>query len=159
MKKANLSSIMKRAWMIKKLDSRNIFGLCLKMAWAEYKALNSEEISFSFVKGEVFTVNQVTGVISGKTYSVKEDLKKNFGAKWDSKNKVWTAQPEAIRNELAKSSWYYVTKIAKTESKKVVSATVNNSKVIKFEKLVNCEDGFYNKVTYTDGTSKMFFVG
>lgn len=37
MKKINLSAIMKRAWEIKKEDSRNIFGLCLKMAWAEAK--------------------------------------------------------------------------------------------------------------------------
>ena len=33
----NLSKIMKRAWEIKKEDSRNIFGLCLKMAWEEAK--------------------------------------------------------------------------------------------------------------------------
>lgn len=35
MKKYNLSAIMKRAWTIKKEDSKNIFPACLKMAWAE----------------------------------------------------------------------------------------------------------------------------
>lgn len=35
--KYNLKVIMKRAWEIKKEDSRNIFSLCLKMAWEEAK--------------------------------------------------------------------------------------------------------------------------
>lgn len=29
--------LMKRAWEIKREDNRNIFSLCLKMAWAELK--------------------------------------------------------------------------------------------------------------------------
>lgn len=37
MKKYNLSNIMKKAWEIKKEDPRNIFSLCLKMAWKEAK--------------------------------------------------------------------------------------------------------------------------
>lgn len=37
MKKYNLSAIMKRAWEIKKENTANIFGICLKMAWAEAK--------------------------------------------------------------------------------------------------------------------------
>lgn len=37
MKKYNLSSIMKRAWEIKRENTKNIFSLCLKMAWAEAK--------------------------------------------------------------------------------------------------------------------------
>ena len=39
MKKYNLSNIMKRAWEIKKENSRNVFGACLKMAWAEAKSV------------------------------------------------------------------------------------------------------------------------
>lgn len=35
--KYDLKKIMKRAWEIKKENSRNIFSLCLKMAWAEAK--------------------------------------------------------------------------------------------------------------------------
>ena len=43
--KYNLSKIMKRAWEIKKMDKRNIFGLCLKIVWAEHK---TEKIRFDF---------------------------------------------------------------------------------------------------------------
>ncbi|SES68273.1 hypothetical protein [[Clostridium] polysaccharolyticum] len=35
--KETLSKVMKRAWEIKRQDVRNIFSLCLKMAWAEVK--------------------------------------------------------------------------------------------------------------------------
>lgn len=37
MKKYDLHRIMRRAWQIKKENERNIFSLCLKMAWAEAK--------------------------------------------------------------------------------------------------------------------------
>lgn len=36
-KKYDLHRIMRRAWQIKKENGRNIFGLCLKMAWEEAK--------------------------------------------------------------------------------------------------------------------------
>ena len=36
--KYNRAEIMKRAWEIKKEDSRNIWSLCLQMAWAEARA-------------------------------------------------------------------------------------------------------------------------
>lgn len=42
MKKANLKGIMKRAWEIKREHKDNIFYLCLKMAWAEAKAVKCE---------------------------------------------------------------------------------------------------------------------
>ena len=32
-----LSEVMKRAWEIKKEDNRNIFSICLQMAWKEVK--------------------------------------------------------------------------------------------------------------------------
>ena len=35
--KYNLRKIMKRAWKLKKEDEKNIFSLCLKMAWTEAK--------------------------------------------------------------------------------------------------------------------------
>lgn len=37
MKMFDLHNIMKRAWQIKRQDERNIFSLCLKMAWEEAK--------------------------------------------------------------------------------------------------------------------------
>ena len=42
--KANLSKIMKRAWEIKREDKRNIFGLCLKMAWEEVKNVATKKV-------------------------------------------------------------------------------------------------------------------
>ena len=36
-KKYDLHRIMRRAWQIKKENGRNVFGLCLKMAWEEAK--------------------------------------------------------------------------------------------------------------------------
>ena len=42
MKKYNLRKIMKRAWSIKKQDEKNIFSLCLKMAWEEAKEVENE---------------------------------------------------------------------------------------------------------------------
>lgn len=39
----NLSKIMKRAWEIKKEDNRNIFGLCLKIAWEEARNMNVDD--------------------------------------------------------------------------------------------------------------------
>lgn len=38
MKNFNLSKIMTRAWEIKRKNKDNMFGECLKMAWAEAKA-------------------------------------------------------------------------------------------------------------------------
>ena len=43
MKNFNLSKIMTRAWKIKKENTNNIFGECLKMAWAEAKAPVAEK--------------------------------------------------------------------------------------------------------------------
>lgn len=37
MKKYDLHRIMRRAWQIKKENEKNIFSLCLKIAWAEAK--------------------------------------------------------------------------------------------------------------------------
>lgn len=37
MKKYDSHRIMRRAWQIKKENERNIFSLCLKIAWAEAK--------------------------------------------------------------------------------------------------------------------------
>ena len=46
MKKYNLSNIMKRAWEIKKQKLKNIFSICLRMAWKEAKegVIMKEEI-------------------------------------------------------------------------------------------------------------------
>lgn len=41
--KYDISKIMKRAWEIKNEDCRNIFGECLRVAWAEAKAMDKIE--------------------------------------------------------------------------------------------------------------------
>lgn len=40
--KETLRKVMKRAWEIKKQDNKNIFALCLRMAWAEVKKTTCE---------------------------------------------------------------------------------------------------------------------
>lgn len=42
--KYNLSGIMKRAWEIKKENGKNIFGICLQIAWVEAKNSNNESL-------------------------------------------------------------------------------------------------------------------
>lgn len=42
--KYNLKAIMKRAWVIKKKNRRNIFRLCLKMSWCEYKQMLKDKL-------------------------------------------------------------------------------------------------------------------
>ena len=55
----NRAEIMKRAWQIKKEDSRYIFGLCLKMAWAEAKE-GKKEIMTQREKDEKEAINQAS---------------------------------------------------------------------------------------------------
>ena len=43
--KYDLSKIMKRAWEIKREDSKNIFGICLEMAWEEAKKAASKKVA------------------------------------------------------------------------------------------------------------------
>lgn len=43
--KFDLSKIMKRAWEIKKEDSRNFFGICLEMAWEESKKVVTKNVA------------------------------------------------------------------------------------------------------------------
>lgn len=45
--KYNLSTIMKRAWTIKKSNPQNIFGLCLKIAWTEAKGTVEAEVKIT----------------------------------------------------------------------------------------------------------------
>lgn len=35
--KYDLKQIMKRAWVIKRKNKKNLFGLCLRMSWMEFK--------------------------------------------------------------------------------------------------------------------------
>lgn len=152
MKKYNLSNIMKRAWdLVKKVG----FGIseALKKAWKEAKNTMKEIVKLNVVGRETFTVNTVTGEISGKTYNSKDWIKRNFDAKWNPEKKAWFADPETIKEELANTRYY---------EKYIVSAseetTTENDEIIKKE-LVNRNDGFYSKNTHKSGKVTYSFVG
>jgi len=71
MKKAELKKIMKRAWTIKKENTENIFSLCLKMAWAEFKRptrkggrmMNVQNIKKGFYTDGEKIFSKVMGVV------------------------------------------------------------------------------------------------
>ena len=46
--KETLKKVMKRAWEIKKQNVKNIFSICLKMAWAEIKKVYKKSKKTSF---------------------------------------------------------------------------------------------------------------
>lgn len=54
--KEMLSKVMKRAWEIKKQDVRNIFSICLKMAWAESRESEEDKI-FKILEAKANAVN------------------------------------------------------------------------------------------------------
>lgn len=152
MKKYNLSNIMKRAWeMVKKLG----FGIseALKKAWKEAKGMKEEIVKLNVVGRETFTVNTVTGEISGKTYNSKDWIKRNFDAKWNPEKKSWFADPETIKTELENARYYekYIVSVSE-------KSTNENDEIVKTE-LVNRNDGFYNKNTHKSGKITYSFVG
>ena len=63
------AQIMKRAWEIKKEDSRYIFGLCLKMAWAEAKEMEEKKEFTGFAKVE--RVDSMSGNDDASFYTFK----------------------------------------------------------------------------------------
>lgn len=152
MKKYNLSNIMKRAWeMVKKLG----FGIseALKKAWKEAKGMKEEIVKLNVVGRETFTVNTVTGEITGKTYNSKDWIKRNFDAKWNPEKKSWFADPETIKTELENTRYYekYIVSVSE-------KSTNENDEIVKTE-LVNRNDGFYNKNTHKSGKITYSFVG
>lgn len=42
--KFDLSKIMKRAWEIKKEDKKNVFSICLQIAWEEVKKVATKRV-------------------------------------------------------------------------------------------------------------------
>ena len=80
-----MKNIMKKAWEIRKESAKKyncpvmeiIFGICLKMAWAESKKESEMENK------------QKTYEVSGQTFKYKEKIKK-AGGKWNALRKVWT---------------------------------------------------------------------
>ena len=147
MKKYNLSKIMKRAWeLVKKAGMTISSGL--KKAWKEAKNQMEEILKFRVYKDEIFTVNTVTGEITGKTYNAKKFIKDKFEAKWNPVEKKWVADAEALREELTKWSEYYKHYIVKDADAETTETTKDE---IVEKELVNRRDGFYSKITYASG--------
>lgn len=130
-------------------------------------------VKMNVVGKETFTVNSITGEVIGKTYNAKEFLKDNFNAKWDKEAKAWTIDAEKFNNELTQYAAYYekyiveVTETAEdakeeneaSEETKEVSVKIEATKKVVEKELVNRWDGFYNKITYNDGSVEYKFVG
>lgn len=156
MKKYNLSNIMKDAWKIYRETQKCVaqyrlsFSECLKGAWKEAKEIAriiaAPVIEMKVARHDSFTVNTLTGVISGKTYTAKEFIKSNFKAIWDGTINCWITDPEVLKKEITENARYY---------KKYV---VDNGEIVD-NKLINCNDGFYSRVTYSSGKVEYAFVG
>lgn len=56
----------------------------------------------------VIRIDAATGIISGRTYPAKEEIKREFNAKWDSARKVWISTPADIANAFSKYHDSYV---------------------------------------------------
>lgn len=153
MKKYNLSNIMKRAWVLVKKAGMTI-SAGLKRAWKEVKEMTKEAIKFNVIGRETFTVNTVTGDITGKTYNAKEWIKRNFDAKWNPSEKKWVADASALREELIKNAGYYKTYVVEESS----STTSEKDEIIR-QDLVNRADGFYSRNTHASGKITYTFVG
>lgn len=73
MKKYNLSKVMRKAWEIKKENCKNIFSLCLRMAWKEEKEGGKMNRTEEIMK--------VTGLVREKAEIIEEaekEEKKDF---------------------------------------------------------------------------------
>lgn len=153
MRKYNLSSIMKRAWVLVKETKANISD-ALKKAWREAKNATANIIKMNIVGNETIEVNAVTGEISGKTYNAKNWIKRNFNAKWNPVEKKWIANAEELRAELTNCAGYYAKYIvAETTPEKV------ENEAIVCQELVNRWDGFYSRNIHVSGKVTYSFVG
>ena len=116
-------------------------------------------------KKETFSVDSITGKVTGQTYAAKEFLKKNFNAKWDSEEKQWTVDVEKFNSELTKYADYYkkyieeIIETAKSNSTTETITTPIQEKQVVSKQLINKKDGFYNRITYSDGSFQDIFVG
>lgn len=73
--KYNLSMIMHRAWTIKKENPLNIFSLCLKMAWSEFKGNRVIDNTFEN-RAEAEKTADTTLPVQDKLVAVKFNITK-----------------------------------------------------------------------------------
>lgn len=155
MKKYNLSKIMKRAWeLVKKAGMTISSGL--KKAWKEAKNPMKKNIKLNVIGRETFTVNTVTGEITGKTYNARKFIKDNFNAKWNPDGRKWVADPETIKEEFTKCAKYYEKYIVSDSDSEEVDES--EDKIIRAE-LINRWDGFYTENIHASGKVTYTFVG
>lgn len=155
-KKYNLSNIMRRAWFFVKTEGFTMSD-SLKIAWKEVKEVKKVKkiIKLNVCGKETFTVNTITGEITGKTYHSKEWIKRNFGAKWNNDCKCWMADPEVLVKEFENMRYYekyIVSDDARTEIDTDTDPIVN-------KELINRADGFYSENTHKSGRISYSFVG
>lgn len=110
----NLSRIMKKAWEIKKSNSQNIFGECLKMAWAIAKDSIKPIFDFGEVKEwfllKTLSNEELTAYRTGipfvaketeKAVLIKNDTKYGVISFWCPKSCTMTLEEkEAERNSI-----------------------------------------------------------
>lgn len=128
----------------------------LKKAWKEVKEMATEKIKLNVIGNETFTVNLITGEISGKTYHAKDWIKRNFQARWDPQRKIWVAETNELKAEFEKNAKYYSKYIVSENTAKTEN---NEPDEILSEELVNRNDGFYNKKIWKSGKVTYSFVG
>lgn len=124
-------------------------------------------IKMNVVGKEMFTVDTLTGKVTGKTYHAKDFLKDNFDAEWNSEEKFWTVNVEKFNSEISQYADYYkkyVEEIIETEADKkeeVANETdyVAPAKTVVNKEMINKNDGFYSRVTYSGGTKEDIFIG
>ena len=116
------------------------------------------------------TLNTVTGDISGDTYGMRDVIKNDLYATWDRDRRVWHSDKlgETVKEFCAYlTRCHKLTAVEETESETETAsveeeakpATDIRTKAVSRTELVNGNDGFYQVVYYTDGTSRKVFVG
>lgn len=122
------------------------------------------------IGNEYINVNTKTGEITGRTYSAKEWIKRNFDATWDKEDKCWKADPEVVVKEFENTNYYdkYISDVEVVEEESDKAEELKNKSTVEAEKevdevineeLVNRYDGFYCKETHASGKITYRFVG
>lgn len=144
------------------------------------------KVIMNVIGKEQFTVDTVTGVVTGTTYHAKEFLKDNFAAKWNKEEKFWTVDTKKFADELTRLANYYkkyivevieekaeveetTEEIETVEEKEVTANEVVASKEVSAkeeatiisQRLVNSEkeEGYVLITIYSDGKTTRTFCG
>lgn len=114
----------------------------------------------AYIKGNKIKINTETGMITGSTYSIKERIKEDFYAKWNSEAKAWENKNlDAViekYKEYLERVWHL--KAVESDGTAATDSKKADKKIVDRE-LVNGNDGFYEILTYSDGSTRKVFVG